>query len=245
MAILVTGALGYIGSHITLGLLKKNYEVILVDNTSNSRTSVLKSIKDLSGKNFVFYKADILSKKNIDRIFKSHQIDGVIHMAAFKAVNESISNPLLYYENNIVGLLNILGVMKSHGVKNIVFSSSATVYGNNNKSPLTEDMPLSTIIPYGSTKLVGERILKELYYSNNTWNITILRYFNPVGADKSGQIGEDPTNIPTNIMPIINSVAIKKIPMMKIFGNDYDTPDGTCIRDFIHITDLAKGHIKL
>lgn len=244
MSILVTGATGYIGSHVTLELLKQGYDIVLLDNLSNSKISVVDSLSQLTGKELSLYKVDLLNVDDLEKVFAENKIEGVIHFAGFKSVEESIQKPLKYYHNNVGGLLNLCKTMMKFGVKNIVFSSSATVYGNKNKSPLTEEMDLSTINPYGTTKLMCEGILRDLYTSDNSWSINILRYFNPVGADKSGLIGEDPTHDPTNIMPIINKVASGKIEKIYIFGNDYDTPDGTCIRDFIHVTDLAQGHIK-
>ncbi len=244
MTVLVTGATGYIGSHVVLELFRNNYDVVLADNLVNSKESVISSISNIIGKGVKFYNVDLLNRMGIELIFKENKIKSVIHLAGYKSVPESISNPLKYYENNIGGLLNLCMTMAEYDVKNIIFSSSATVYGIKNKSPLIEDMGLSTTNPYGSTKMVGEKILEEVYNSDNSWNINIFRYFNPVGADKSGFIGEAPRDIPNNIMPIISRVAIGKMPKLYIFGKDYNTPDGTCIRDFIHITDLAKAHIK-
>lgn len=244
MAILVTGATGYIGSHVSLELLRANYPVVLLDNLINSKKLVITRLEELSNKKLPFYNIDLLNLKSLEAVFSENDIEGVIHLAGHKSVTESIKDPIKYYVNNVFSLLNLLIVMEKYNSKNFVFSSSATVYGNHNKSPLSEDMDLLPINPYGKTKLVCEGILEDLYNADNRWSIISLRYFNPVSADKSGLIGEDPTNVPNNIMPLITGVAIGKIPSIDVFGNDYDTPDGTCIRDFIHITDLAKGHIK-
>ncbi len=243
MKVLVTGATGYIGSHVSLELGKKGYELVLVDNLINSKISVVKNLEDLLGKKLDFYQLDLLDDK-FESIFKENKIDGIIHLAAYKAVGESVAKPLKYYENNISGLINLCKMMKNYRIKNFVFSSSATVYGTFNKSPMTEDMALGPINPYGNTKLMGEEILKDLYNSDENLSISLLRYFNPVGADESAKIGEDPTNPPDNIMPIITNVAKKKQEKLFVFGDDYDTPDGTCIRDYIHISDLAKGHVQ-
>lgn len=244
MTILITGATGYIGSHVSLELAKRNYEIILLDNLSNSKKDVVDRLEAMIGKKLKFYHIDLCDKDKVKVVFEENIIHGVINLAGFKSVSESIANPLKYYENNLGELINLCSAMDEYNVKNLVYSSSATVYGENNISPLTEDMPLSTLNPYGNTKLFSEQILRELYNSDNSWSISILRYFNPVGADESGMIGEDPRNEPTNLMPIITKVAAGKIDMLNIFGDDYGTPDGTCIRDFIHITDLAEGHVR-
>jgi UDP-glucose 4-epimerase len=244
MAILVTGGAGYIGSHTCVELLKAGYEVIVIDNLVNSKEESITRIREITGKPLTFYKADLLDKQAINEIFKSKSIEAVMHFAGFKAVGESISFPLRYYHNNIAGTLTLLEIMQIHGVKKIVFSSSATVYGNPHTVPITEDFPLSTTNPYGQTKLIIEQILSDLYYSEPDWNIAILRYFNPIGAHPSGKIGEDPNGIPNNLVPYITQVAIGKLRVLNIFGSDYETPDGTGVRDYIHVVDLAAGHIK-
>ncbi len=242
--ILVTGGTGYIGSHTCVELLKNGYEVVIADNLSNSKIEVLDKIKTITGKECKFYKADILDRAAMDRIFEENKIDAVIHFAGLKAVGESCAKPLLYYHNNITGTLILCESMAAHGCKNIVFSSSATVYGVPKTVPLKEDFPLSTTNPYGSTKLFIEGILKDIYKADNEWNVTILRYFNPIGAHESGLLGEDPNGIPNNLMPYITKVASKQLPVLNVFGNDYPTPDGTGVRDYIHVVDLAVGHIK-
>lgn len=244
MAILVTGGAGYIGSHTCVELLQAGYEVIVIDNLVNSKEESITRIREITGKPLTFYKADLLDKQAINEIFKSKSIEAVMHFAGFKAVGESISFPLRYYHNNIAGTLTLLEIMQIHGVKKIVFSSSATVYGNPHTVPITEDFPLSTTNPYGQTKLIIEQILSDLYYSEPDWNIAILRYFNPIGAHPSGKIGEDPNGIPNNLVPYITQVAIGKLRVLNIFGSDYETPDGTGVRDYIHVVDLAAGHIK-
>ena len=244
MAILVTGGAGYIGSHTCVELLKAGYEVIVVDNLVNSKEKSITRIREITGKALTFYKADLLDKQALNKIFKNKSIEAVMHFAGLKAVSESISFPLRYYHNNIAGTLTLLEIMQIHGVKKIVFSSSATVYGNPHTVPITEDFPLSTTNPYGQTKLIIEQILSDLYYSEPDWNIAILRYFNPIGAHPSGKIGEDPNGIPNNLVPYITQVAIGKLRVLNIFGSDYETPDGTGVRDYIHVVDLAAGHIK-
>ena len=244
MAVLVTGGAGYIGSHTVVELLNANYEVIIVDNYSNSKPEVLNRIKTITGKDFTFYEADLLDKEALEEIFEKETIDSVIHFAGYKAVGESVAKPVEYYHNNITGTLILLEVMKKYGVKNIVFSSSATVYGMNNPSPLTEDLPTSATNPYGYTKVMIEQILRDVHVSEEEWNIALLRYFNPIGAHESGLIGEDPSGIPNNLMPYITQVAVGKLPELSIFGNDYDTEDGTGVRDYIHVVDLALGHLK-
>jgi UDP-glucose 4-epimerase len=243
MAILVTGGCGYIGSHTVLELLNKNYEVIVVDNFSNSSPESLRRVQKLTGKTVTFYEADIRDSQTMDKIFKSHKVDAVIHFAAFKAVGESCKLPLKYYENNISGTVSLLQVMEKNKVKKIIFSSSATVYGDPERLPLDENCRLSTTNPYGSTKLMMENIMQDLYKADNEWNIILLRYFNPVGAHESGLIGEDPKGIPNNLMPFVAQVASGKLQCINVFGNDYDTPDGTGVRDYIHVVDLALGHI--
>lgn len=242
--ILVTGGAGYIGSHTVIELLKDNHEIIIVDNYSNSKPEVLNRIKAISGKTVKFYEVDILDKDGLDKVFSAHKVDAVIHFAGYKAVGESVAKPVSYYYNNITGTLVLLEVMMAHDVKKIVFSSSATVYGMNNVSPLTEDLPLSTTNPYGSTKMMIEQILQDVYVSDDSWSISLLRYFNPIGAHESGTIGEDPNGIPNNLMPYITQVAVGKREQLSVFGDDYDTPDGTGVRDYIHVVDLALGHVK-
>ena len=241
--ILVTGGLGYIGSHTVVELLDNNYEVVIIDNLSNSKIETLERLKKITGKDIKFYQNDVCDKEALRKIFKENSIDGVIHFAGFKAVGESVEKPLMYYRNNIDSTLSLLEVMEESDCRNIIFSSSATVYGKPKSLPIYEDFPLSTTNPYGTTKLFIEYILNDLYVSNPNWNITILRYFNPIGAHKSGLIGEDPNGIPNNLMPYIVKVANGELPILSIFGDDYDTVDGTGVRDYIHVVDLAKGHV--
>ena len=241
--ILVTGASGYIGSHTVLELLNKGYNVIGVDNFSNSSFESLKRVQELTGKTITFFETDIRDEKKMEEIFQNYKIDAVIHFAAFKAVGESCKLPLKYYENNISGTVSLLRIMGQYGVKKIIFSSSATVYGDPEKLPLDENCKLSTTNPYGSTKLMMEMIMQDLYKSDNEWNVILLRYFNPVGAHESGRIGEDPKGIPNNLMPFVAQVASGKLACINVFGNDYDTPDGTGVRDYIHVVDLANGHV--
>lgn len=244
MAVLVTGGMGYIGSHTTVELLKEGYEVVIVDNLSNSKELVKDRIKAITGKEPKFYKYDVLNKEDMDKVFSENTIDSVIHFAGFKAVGESMAKPLEYYHNNLTSTFVLLELMRKYGVKNFVFSSSATVYGDAKIIPITEEAPLSATNPYGRTKLMLEEILRDLYSSDNSWNIALLRYFNPVGAHESGTIGEDPCGIPNNLMPFITKVAIGELKELSVFGDDYDTPDGTGVRDYIHVVDLAKGHLK-
>ncbi|MTI88048.1 MAG: UDP-glucose 4-epimerase GalE [Balneolaceae bacterium] len=244
MNVLVTGGAGYIGSHTVLELLNEGHEVIVVDNLSNSSEESLRRVKDITGKDLTFYQQDLLNKKALDQIFSDHFIDSVIHFAGYKAVGESVEKPMKYYYNNLTSTLYLCEIMKKHQVKNIVFSSSATVYGDPETVPITEDFPLSATNPYGRTKLFIEYILKDLYQSENSWNVALLRYFNPVGAHKSGLIGEDPNDIPNNLMPYISQVAVGKLEQLSVFGDDYPTPDGTGVRDYIHVVDLAIGHLK-
>jgi UDP-glucose 4-epimerase len=243
MKILVTGGAGYIGSHTCVELLKNGYDIAVVDNLSNSSVEALNRVKSITGRDFKFYKEDLVDENSVEAIFNSEDIDGVIHFASLKAVGESVALPLEYYRNNLFSTLALCRVMARHSVKNIVFSSSATVYGDS-EAPVTEDTPLSATNPYGQTKLMIEQILRDLYISDKTWNIAILRYFNPVGAHDSGLIGEDPNGIPNNLMPYIAQVAAGKLRELKVYGNDYPTPDGTGVRDYIHVTDLSLGHIK-
>lgn len=245
MAVLVTGGAGYIGSHTCVELLNAGKDVVIVDNFYNCKKSSLDRIRALVKKDFKFYECDIRDRKGLDEIFKKEKIDSVIHFAGLKAVGESVHKPLEYFDNNVNGTLVLLEVMRDNGCKKIVFSSSATVYGMNNVSPLTEDMEVGGVTnPYGRTKYMIECILKDLYTSDNTWSICLLRYFNPIGAHKSGTMGEDPNGIPNNLMPYITQVAIGKREYLNVWGDDYDTPDGTGVRDYIHVVDLALGHIK-
>ena len=243
MKILVTGGLGYIGSHTCVELLNNGYEVIVIDNLSNSKIEVKDRIKKITNKEIKFYEYDLCDKDKLKLVFKENEIDAVIHFAGFKAVGESVKNPLMYYRNNLDSTITLLEVMNEFNVKRIAFSSSATVYGNPEVLPIKEDSKLSTTNPYGSTKLMIENILRDLYNSDNEWSIAILRYFNPIGAHRSGLIGEDPNGIPNNLMPYIIKVANKEIDYLGVFGNDYNTIDGTGVRDYIHVVDLAKGHI--
>ena len=244
MTILVTGGAGYIGSHACVELLQAGYDIIALDNLSNSKENAIQRVKSITGKDFKFYKTDLLDYKGVEEILKTSNIVSVMHFAGLKAVGESVQMPLSYYHNNITGTLNLCKVMKKFNVKKLVFSSSATVYGDPHKVPITEDFPLSTTNPYGSTKLMIERILNDLYVSDNSWVIALLRYFNPVGAHISGDIGEDPNGTPNNLVPFIAQVAVGKLEKLKVFGNDYPTKDGTGVRDYIHVVDLVKGHLK-
>ena len=244
MKILVTGGAGFIGSHTCVELLNNNYEIVVVDNYSNSKPDVIDKIKKITGKDFKNYNIDICDKEKLKVVFEENQIGSVVHFAGFKAVGESCAKPLMYYRNNIDSTLTLLELMKEYNVKNFVFSSSATVYGKPDNLPIFEDFPLSTTNPYGTTKLMIEGILKDLYKSDNSFNITILRYFNPIGAHESGLIGENPNDIPNNLMPYIVKVAVGEYDKLKVFGSDYDTVDGTGVRDYIHVVDLAIGHIK-
>ena len=244
MNILVTGGAGYIGSHTSVLLLEAGYDVVIVDNLCNSSAEAVKRVAALTGKEPVFYEADLCDEETLDSIFAKHSIDAVIHFAGLKAVGESVEMPLTYYENNIGSTLSLCKIMAKHNVKKIVFSSSATVYGKPETVPIREDFPLSCTNPSGRTKLMIEEILRDLYISDNEWDIALLRYFNPVGAHKSGMIGEDPKGIPNNLMPFISQVAIGKRDYLRVFGDDYDTPDGTGVRDYIHVLDLADGHLK-
>ncbi len=244
MTILVTGGAGYIGSHTCLELLNEDFEVVVVDNLSNSSQESLRRVQKITGKTLAFHKIDLLDKAALEELFLQYRFDAVIHFAGLKAVGESVTIPLRYYHNNITGSINLCELMAKYNVKNIVFSSSATVYGDPHAVPITEDFPISATNPYGKTKLFIEEILKDLYKSDNKWNITLLRYFNPIGAHESGEIGEDPKGIPNNLLPFISQVAVGKLEELLVFGNDYPTPDGTGVRDYIHVVDLALGHIK-
>jgi UDP-glucose 4-epimerase len=242
--ILVTGGTGFIGSHTTLELLREGYNVVVVDNLSNSKTTSLKRVEELTGKKTAFHLLDILDKAGLDELFKKYSFDGVIHFAGLKAVGESVAKPLYYYKNNISGTICLCEAMQKAGVKNLVFSSSATVYGDPESNPIKESAPVTAVNPYGQTKLTIEYILKDLYNSDKNWNISLLRYFNPVGAHESGLIGEDPNGIPNNLMPFVTQVAVGKLQKLNVFGNDYPTHDGTGVRDYIHVVDLATGHLK-
>lgn len=243
MFILVTGGAGYIGSHTCVELLNAGYEIVVLDNFSNSKPEVLNRIKKIAKKDFKFYKVDILDSAGLKKIFEENEIEAVIHFAGLKAVGESVSSPLKYYHNNVTGTIVLCQVMQEFGVKKMVFSSSATVYGNQDTVPIKEDFPLKPVNPYGRTKFMIEEILRDVYISDNEWGISLLRYFNPVGAHQSGMIGEDPNGIPNNLMPYITQVAVGKREKLNVFGGDYPTPDGTGIRDYIHVVDLAKGHL--
>ncbi len=245
MRILVTGGAGYIGSHTCLELLNQGHEVVVADNLCNSCEEALNRVKELTGKDLTFYKVDLLDKEGLDQMFDQEKIHAVIHFAGLKAVGESVAKPLEYYHNNITGTLNLCDSMRNHGVKKIIFSSSATVYGDPAFVPITEDCPKGKITnPYGQTKSMLEQVLTDLHVADPEWNVILLRYFNPVGAHESGRIGEDPTGIPNNLTPYITQVAVGKLKEVNVFGNDYDTPDGTGVRDYIHVMDLADGHVK-
>ena len=243
MKILVTGGAGYIGSHTCIQLLEAGHEIVVVDNFYNSKYEAVRRIRELSGKDFPFYEADVCDSEAVEKIFSENKIDAIIHFAGLKAVGESVRIPLRYYDNNLTSTLVLLKAMEKHGVKNFVFSSSATVYGNPASVPITEDFPLSTTNPYGTTKLMIEQILKDIAHADPEFNPIILRYFNPVGAHRSGRIGEDPNGIPNNLVPYITQVATGKLHHHTVFGGDYPTPDGTGVRDYIHVEDLAAGHV--
>ncbi|WP_394200926.1 UDP-glucose 4-epimerase GalE [Shewanella waksmanii] len=244
MTVLVTGGAGYIGSHTLVQLLEDNQQVVVIDNLSNASVESLVRVENITGKQITFYQGDVLNKALLQKIFTDHDINAVIHFAGLKAVGESVQQPLRYYENNVTGTLSLCEVMAQFDVKNLVFSSSATVYGDPASLPITEDFPTSATNPYGQSKLMVEHILNDLYRADNSWNIAVLRYFNPVGAHPSGLIGEDPNDIPNNLMPFIAQVAVGKRPSLNVWGNDYDTHDGTGVRDYIHVVDLANGHLK-
>lgn len=243
MKILVTGGAGYIASHTNVVLLNSGYDVVAVDNFSNSNIESVRNVEKITGKTITFYEGDVCDKDILRKIFSENAIDAVIHFAGLKAVGESCAMPIKYYQNNIISTLSLLEVMKEFNVKKFVFSSSATVYGTPERLPIDEDCALSTTNPYGSTKLMIEEILRYVYASDNSWHIVLLRYFNPVGAHESGLIGEDPKGIPNNLMPYVAKVAHGELPYLNVFGNDYDTPDGTGVRDYIHVMDLAEGHL--
>ncbi len=244
MRILVTGGAGYIGSHTCLELLQAGYEVVAVDNLSNSKEESLRRVQALAGRALTFHRVDLLDRPALDAVFAAAPIDAVIHFAGLKAVGESVTVPLRYYHNNLTGTLLLCEAMRAHGVRTIVFSSSATVYGDPATVPITEDFSLSATNPYGRSKLMIEEILRDLHVSDAAWNIALLRYFNPVGAHVSGRIGEDPQGLPNNLMPYVAQVAVGKLPELRVFGNDYPTPDGTGVRDYIHVVDLAAGHLR-
>ncbi len=244
MKILVTGGSGYIGSHTCVELLCAGYEVVIVDNFSNSKPEVLSRIKEISGRDFDFYELDVRNKAGLTKVFSEHKPDAVIHFAGYKAVGESVEKPLMYYENNLGSTFVLCEVMEKFSCKKLVFSSSATVYGVPKTVPIKEDFPLSTTNPYGATKLMQEDIFRDIAAADKDWSIALLRYFNPIGAHESGKIGEDPNGIPNNLMPYITQVAVGKRECLSVFGDDYDTPDGTGVRDYIHVVDLARGHLK-
>lgn len=244
MAILITGGAGYIGSHTCIEMINAGYEVVVVDNLDNSSAVSLQRVSEITGKNVKFYKEDVRDKEALLHIFSENKIEAVIHFAGLKAVGESVREPIMYYDNNLQNTIALLEVMNEFGVKRIVFSSSATVYGVATEMPLTEGMPLGAINPYGRTKYFIEEILRDLYVADKDWCIALLRYFNPIGAHKSGLIGEDPKGIPNNLMPYISQVAVGKLEKLHVFGNDYNTVDGTGVRDYIHVVDLAQGHVK-
>jgi len=244
MSILVTGGAGYIGSHTCVELLDAGYDIVVVDNFSNSKPEALRRVKEITGKDFKVYAVDLLDRDGLDKVFSENDIQAVIHFAGLKAVGESVAIPLKYYYNNITGTIILCEVMQKHGVKKVVFSSSATVYGKPESVPIKENFPLCPTNPYGRTKYMIEEILRDVYVADNEWSIILLRYFNPIGAHESGRIGEDPNGIPNNLMPYITQVAVGKREKLYVFGNDYDTHDGTGVRDYIHVVDLARGHLK-
>ncbi|MDO4996645.1 MAG: UDP-glucose 4-epimerase GalE [Bacilli bacterium] len=244
MKILVTGGLGFIGSHTVVELLDANYDVVVVDDLSNSTIDVKDKIETITGKTFKYYEENVCNEEKMDEIFKNEKVDAVIHFAGYKAVGESVAKPLMYYENNLLSTIVLIKTMEKYGVNNFVFSSSATVYGSPKSLPIEEDFPLSTTNPYGTTKLFIERIIEDVCVANPNFSAVVLRYFNPIGAHKSGLIGENPVGIPNNLMPYIVRVADKQLKELSVFGNDYDTHDGTGVRDYIHVVDLAKGHLK-
>lgn len=245
MAILVTGGSGFIGSHTVVELLEAGREVVVIDNLSNSSPVALRRVEEITGKQVVFYQADIRDREALEEVFAKEKIDSCIHFAGLKAVGESVEKPWEYYDNNITGTLTLVDVMRKHNVKNIIFSSSSTVYGDPDSVPVTEESPLKKCTnPYGSTKFMLEQILTDIQTADPEWNVVLLRYFNPIGAHKSGRIGENPNGIPNNLMPYITQVAVGKRERLGVFGNDYDTPDGTGVRDYIHVVDLARGHVK-
>lgn len=244
MAVLITGGAGYIGSHTCVEMLNSGYDIVVIDNLDNSNKKSIERIKQITGKNLKFYENDVRDKSALRKIFNENQIEAVIHFAGLKAVGESVKKPLMYYDNNLESTISLIEIMDEFGVKKIVFSSSATVYGVTKEMPLKEGMPTGAINPYGRTKLFIEHILRDVSISDNAWSVALLRYFNPIGAHKSGTIGEDPKGIPNNLMPYIAQVAVGRLEKLHVFGNDYNTPDGTGVRDYIHVVDLAVGHVK-
>jgi len=244
MSVLITGGGGYIGTHTCIEMLQAGYDIVVVDNFSNSKPEAIKRVREMMGKDFPVYNLDILNKAGLERIFQENDIEAVIHFAGFKAVGESVEKPLLYYENNIIGMINLCGVMEKYAVNHLVFSSSATVYSPKSCVPFNEEMPLLATNPYGRTKIICEQLLNDVYAANHNWSIALLRYFNPVGAHQSGLIGEDPNGIPNNLLPFISQVASGELEELKIFGDTYRTDDGTGVRDYIHVMDLANGHVK-
>lgn len=245
MKILVTGGAGYIGSHTVVELMQEGHEVVIVDNFYNSKPEALDNITKITGKRPAFYEVDCCDEEAMEKVFQEHQIDGAIHFAGYKAVGESVQKPMEYYQNNLMSTLVLCQLLRKYNCKNLIFSSSATVYGNPHTVPIKEDFPLGpTTNPYGTTKLMIENILRDIYISDDQWNIVLLRYFNPIGAHESGLLGEDPNGIPNNLVPYISKVAVGELECLGVFGNDYDTPDGTGVRDYIHVVDLAKGHVK-
>lgn len=244
LAILITGGAGYIGSHTCIELMSAGYDIVVLDNGRNSNPAVMERVRAIASRDFPAYQADLLNADPLDQIFQNHEIEAVIHFAGLKAVGESMAQPLEYYHNNVGGTIALCRAMQKHGVKRMVFSSSATVYGMQEKVPLTEDLPVSPINPYGQTKAMIEQILRDVAASDPAWSVALLRYFNPVGAHKSGRIGEDPSGVPNNLVPYITQVAVAKLPQLSVYGTDYPTADGTCVRDYIHILDLAAGHVK-
>lgn len=241
---MVTGGAGYIGSHTCVELLDAGYDIVVIDNFDNSKREALARVSAITGKEFPIYAIDLLDKDAVETVFRAHRIDAVIHFAALKAVGESVAQPLRYYKNNLLSTLHLCEVMQTFGVKRFVFSSSATVYGAQETVPLREDLPLAPVNPYGQSKAMIEQILRDVHHADHEWGIALLRYFNPIGAHESGRIGEDPNGIPNNLLPYVTQVAVGKLPELTIHGDDYDTPDGTGIRDYIHVVDLAKGHVK-
>ena len=245
MRILVTGGAGYIGSHTVVELMQEGHEVVIVDNFYNSKPEALDNIAKITGKRPTFYEVDCCDLEAMEKVFQDNQIDGAIHFAGYKAVGESVQKPMEYYQNNLLSTLVLCQLLRKYNCKNLIFSSSATVYGNPHTVPIQEDFPLGpTTNPYGTTKLMIENILRDIYISDHEWNIVLLRYFNPIGAHESGLLGEDPNGIPNNLVPYISKVAVGELECLGVFGNDYDTPDGTGVRDYIHVVDLAKGHVK-
>ena len=245
MSVLVTGGAGYIGSHTAVELLNAGKDIVIIDDFSNSKPEVLENIKKITGKDFKFYEMDYADREKLEKVFEENNIDSVMNFAGFKAVGESTKKPIEYYINNVSGALVLFDTMRKYNVKKFVFSSSATVYGSENPIPYKEDMPVGTASsPYGSTKIFIEQILKDIYKADNEWSVALLRYFNPIGSHESGLLGEEPQGIPNNLMPYIVRVACGQLKELSVFGGDYDTPDGTCIRDYLHVVDLAKGHIK-